>query len=103
MSAKKRDFKFYCDTSNENENFINTINDYDFIVGFSLIFDKQFDQHYNFNAQIINPESNGEASVEIRLWQREIENDSKYKWVNKKINNFKIKFFNLNKLNFLAP
>lgn len=82
VSAKKQEFKFYDNNSTTgSEDFVNTIDDKEFIQGFSLIFDRTYNEKFNFN-QFINVHSNEDPTVEIRLWQRETDHESNYQWVN---------------------
>lgn len=82
VTAKKQEFKFYnSNTSGNEQDFINTIDDSEFIQGFSLIFDKTYDEKFNFD-QFINAHSSEDPTVEIQLFNsRDSDHESEYQWV----------------------
>ena len=68
------------DENEEEENDVNLITEFEFILGFSLIFDSTFNATFDFT-EYITSSSQCEPSVEVVLWQRKKVLDNKHHWV----------------------
>lgn len=83
--SKKHNFLHPSENNNSDEeeneeNDVNLITEFEFIIGFSLIFDSTFNATYDFS-EYITSTSQCEPFVEVVLWQRNNVLDSKFHWV----------------------